>query len=909
MIGLMIFQSAHSQNCQQDLFEFNTQTAVDSLPECPILYGDVRIDSDLQDPITNLDAFSNVEQIRGRLYIVQSRSLSDIEGFANLQETEELHIGSGNDSLQLNNAFPSLQMTGSLRIINSDGLHSMEGAFPNLKTVSELRIVNNEGLKTMSGSFASLDSILVIDGSSGNLDIWENYSLDTLSGFENLKYVQSSIRISNNDSTRVIDGFDSLNEVGDDLEITSHDTLLVLSGFPSLENIVGNLDIVNNQSLKTIDGFANLNSLSELVMYTNHSLESLEAFNELQQITGFTISLSHALESISGFQKLHSLEYLSFSGNRLQSIDAFSQLKNAGRLSIGSCPELNHIAVFDSLNYISGDLGLSQLPMLTNLSAFSKLKEVQGDVRINSCNGLETLAGLDSLKHIGTNLELYDNDQLKSVQGLEQLQDIQGNLTIWSHNTLESLQALSNLERIGHVLNVKNCPMLVSLEAFENINLAFPFEIRITDCPMIQDCDYDFICELALLSSERVFVKDNGANCRSLDDVHRACGYLLPHECVLYSVTLDEDYSMDTLQYYNPDCTVVSGDLRIEDGFATSATDSFLEYIGGDVEIYGLYSYTLPGCAKIDSIGGDLIINASRVLVGAIGFNSLEKIKGSLSFVSAFRPSSLNGLSELKRIEKNFLVENSEISSFEGLQNLQSIGGYVNIIDNEGFSDFAGLNGLEVIEGGVHISDNLDLESFAGLESLYAIDGQLHIYRNDSLVNLAGLAALQVIDGQLHVVENPLLESLEGFENLDIEELGGVQLIDNINLSLCSTSVLCPWFEASPDLSTVYGNREGCSNLDEIALLCEQLPSNLMQTSQADLYLFPNPAKDLISLDGITQESISLRLFDEHGRLLRSTDVPNKHIDVTDLTEGFYFLLLQQADGRLIKRKFLIQGQ
>ena len=92
-------------------------------------------------------------------------------------------------------------------------------------------------------------------------------------------------------------------------------------------------------------------------------------------------------------------------------------------------------------------------------------------------------------------------------------------------------------------------------------------------------------------------------------------------------------------------------------------------------------------------------------------------------------------------VNGTLLVEGSDITNLDGLANLTSVGGNVDIRNNDALT-------------------NLD-----GLANITSVGELLQIYNNRALTNLDGLANITSV-GRLHIGGNAALTSLDGLANL-----------------------------------------------------------------------------------------------------------------------------------------------
>ncbi|NQY05659.1 MAG: hypothetical protein HRT68_05480 [Flavobacteriaceae bacterium] len=175
-----------------------------------------------------------------------------------------------------------------------------------------------------------------------------------------------------------------------------------------------------------------------------------------------------------------------------------------------------------------------------------------------------------------------------------------------------------------------------------------------------------------------------------------------------------------------------------------------------------------------------------------------DTVTGYLSIGSYGEPwNNINDLSPLiniKEIQGSLTVIHSQLTSFSGLSNLETIGSYLNVIYNDSLENFIGLESLTSI-GSLHVEYNSSFLSLDGLESLDNIETCIDIEGNnllnsiqalagvtnlsecggndnnalvissDSLVSLSGLNNLSNVNGNI-IINGALLNSVEPFSNL-----------------------------------------------------------------------------------------------------------------------------------------------
>lgn len=150
------------------------------------------------------------------------------------------------------------------------------------------------------------------------------------------------------------------------------------------------------------------------------------------------------------------------------------------------------------------------------------------------------------------------------------------------------------------------------------------------------------------------------------------------------------------------------------------------------------FATNYPGCTEIE---GDVVINGPN-------------------------PLNLNGLSVLNRVGGGLRVSNTSMTSLEGLDNIDFVGGDLIINFNDLLTSLSGLESIDSVQGFFGIDANLTLSGLQALANLSYIGGSLSIASNLPLTNLNGLENLRTIGAGLYISYQEELTSLEGLSNL-----------------------------------------------------------------------------------------------------------------------------------------------
>ena len=208
--------------------------------------------------------------------------------------------------------------------------------------------------------------------------------------------------------------------------------------------------------------------------------------------------------------------------------------------------------------------------------------------------------------------------------------------------------------------------------------------------------------------------------------------------------------------------TIIDGDVYLNVK-TLSQLGNLIEEIRGNLKI-GAYVTTLDGLYGLKHIGGDFIERSDK-LVSFEGLNNLKTIGGSFDTDGV----SFNSLKSLESIGNDFTVSNVE--DFTGLEHLTTIGGILYI---EEVSSCEGLISIQSIQG---INAN-KIGSFAGLNNLHSISGDLFV-TNSYMSNFSGLNNLREIGGNFELYDYYGYTSSRGFVNLNNFE--GLSQLQTIN--------------------------------------------------------------------------------------------------------------------------------
>ena len=235
--------------------------------------------------------------------------------------------------------------------------------------------------------------------------------------------------------------------------------------------------------------------------------------------------------------------------------------------------------------------------------------------------------------------------------------------------------------------------------------------------------------------------------------------------------------------------------------------------------------------AGYTKVRGNVIVSGGEITTLQKLDNLLTEINGSLR-LECSTLTTLDGLYGLKTITDSLIIKDGNMTSFEGLRNLETIGGNFRVIAKSSnsslrsLSSFKGLSSLKSIGGDFEVnaksfsySSSLDaLASFEGLESLETIGGNFKVIAESSnssslrsLSSFKGLSGLKSIGGDFEVNAKSFysssLDALESFEGLSgLKSIGGDFEVNAKSFSYSSSLDALASFEGLESLETIGGN-------------------------------------------------------------------------------------------------------
>ncbi len=109
------------------------------------------------------------------------------------------------------------------------------------------------------------------------------------------------------------------------------------------------------------------------------------------------------------------------------------------------------------------------------------------------------------------------------------------------------------------------------------------------------------------------------------------------------------------------------------------------------------------------------------------------------------------------------------------------------------------------------------------------------------------------------------------------------------------------------DYQVIVSNKEGCRDTSEVYAVTnagEPIHIQDINALAGQVYVFPNPAKDIIRI--VAPIGVSIEVYSIEGRLIQQAE-STKQINVAELSSGLYFLKIYDLKGRLLKSEKIVK--
>jgi len=312
-----------------------------------------------------------------------------------------------------------------------------------------------------------------------------------------------------------------------------------------------------------------------------------------------------------------------------------------------------------------------------------------------------------------------------------------------------------------------------------------------------------------------------------------------------------------------------------------------------------------PGCTEIE---GDVIIGGtfSSDISSLNGLNELTSIKGSLDIAFVNDLTKLTGLDNLESIGGNLVICISGLNSLNGLEGLNILEGGLSIYYVSQLEDLSGLDNLVSLGGNIFLDNMNSLTSIKNLENLTSIGGGITISENMALTNLTGLENLASVGEGFHIYNNNVLSNISALKNIDASTITGLSIYSNSSLSSCEAESICEYLASSNGYVYIDNNAPGCNSVEEVEEDCEDL-SIKEYNADDNFILYPNPAHSEVSLEMLDGNVIEqIFIYSLAGQEVISESYSIDIIDISSLPPGMYIVEVT-VEGRKVRQRLLIE--
>jgi hypothetical protein len=316
------------------------------------------------------------------------------------------------------------------------------------------------------------------------------------------------------------------------------------------------------------------------------------------------------------------------------------------------------------------------------------------------------------------------------------------------------------------------------------------------------------------------------------------------------NINLVNQADIDAFIATYPDLTEIDGDLKIGD-FRDACTQPDitnlvgllqLTGIGGNLHIHKTLLNDLSGLDNLQYVNGSLILSSNGWLTSFEGLNGINQLGGLKLEYDNYELSECDALSNLNNIAGDVMIYCDGINNLNGFANVTSIVGDL-IMECDGLSDLQGLSNLSNIGGNLILTGNHSLVNIDHLQGLVTIYGNLFINENYSLENLDGLINLTTIHGFIFLNQNENLNDITGVENINpltIKNLipnysyeEDIIITNNPILNTCNALSICTALGLFGASYKIENNATGCfeSAMNCLPVFCTQLSFPALQST------------------------------------------------------------------------------
>ncbi len=326
-----------------------------------------------------------------------------------------------------------------------------------------------------------------------------------------------------------------------------------------------------------------------------------------------------------------------------------------------------------------------------------------------------------------------------------------------------------------------------------------------------------------------------------------------------------------------PSLTSLSGLANFE-GFGTDGTfkieNTGISNLSGLTSMtQSMYYFSIRNNPNLTSLAGGasdlftlvderLIITGNPALTSLSGLNPSSAVNNPELQITIGDNQALEELGNLDKfitIENLYIYENPLLTNLNGLENLTSITGDLNV---GGITTLNGLDNLTSVGAGVSLINHSGITDLSDLTSLTSIGG-LHL-NNTVLTSLNGLGLI-TFTGFLQFTGNSNLTDISALADVELD-ISSLNISSNSSLSSCAINSICDLLDDNTVSKTISNNATNCNSIAEVDAICNPVcgPDSELPTA-AGTY---TGAEVTVDADGFSY------YCDGNGKLLLAIKVP-----------------------------------
>ena len=670
--------------------------------------------------LTNLDGLVNLTSLGGYLALRNNPALTDISGVSNIvgSDGQVLYIAPAQYTVKADDNGSFCSATWDIKDSNGNITDDMTLVCDSVDPYIPSETDNlRKALSICGVSSETFYSYFNSDTGHYNYEIncrSRGLTDEDLLSFKALKSVRYGFYLDRNNLTNV-DGLTNLKSVGGHFYLYNNQ-LSNVDGLGLLETVSSDLRLDGNQLMS-----ANLNSLRSVGRHfylNNNSLSDVNGLGTLTNVGGVLYLQTNQLTNINGLSNLTRVgSNLNVEGNQLTNLDGLVNLTSlGGYLALRNNPALTDISgvsnivgsdgqvlyitqnqydvkanqelkfcsttwnLYDSNGDIADDMILvcGEGIGLTDVQELRAVMEQKCSVSYAQfANNFDEATGIYSTSLDCSYKQMNDEELMK----FSIVHEIQGSLSI-NDNNLTHLNGLSNLITISgyfylHNNNIMDTSGLNSLTSIGGI----------FDISRNMMSDIDGIMNLANVDGVvKVYHNANLVDIAGLGNVVGMDGKKIYIDPIVYSVKIPNSATLcsSVWDIYDTQSNIPDDMSKLCEGYnyVPTLSDKLRDILGKRCEIDSLTFY--------NSFAEDSGI-----------YNGSIRCRGVTD-------EEMNNLEGLLEVNGNFMLEDSEVTTLDGLIRLKSVTGDLSIQNNTELTDINGVSNVRGFSDKKLIIDDLN---------------------------------------------------------------------------------------------------------------------------------------------------------------------------------------------------------